>query len=69
MRSLTLLRKARVSTGSIVLLGRPGGGQCAPLDEVIAPRRHKARVFAVRRLHTRTIADRTGGTYGGSFGG
>jgi tight adherence protein B len=72
MRSLTLLRKARLSAGSIVLLSDGQEvGSVLPLDEVIAAAKaQQVRVFTVglrsRAFDAstlRTIADRTGGTY------
>jgi tight adherence protein B len=72
MRSLTLLREARVSTGSIVLLSDGQEvGSVLPLDEVIAAAKEQhVRVFTVglrsRRFDAstlRTIAERTGGAY------
>ena len=72
MRSLTLLSKARVSTGSIVLLSDGQEvGSVLPLDEVIgAAKAQQVRVFTVglrsRAFDAstlRTIADRTGGSY------
>jgi tight adherence protein B len=72
MRSLTLLRKARLSTGSIVLLSDGQEvGSVLPLDEVIAAAKaQQVRVFTVglrsRAFDAstlRTIADRTGGSY------
>jgi tight adherence protein B len=72
MRSLALLRKARLSTGSIVLLSDGQEvGSVLPLDEVIAAAKaQRVRVFTVglrsRAFDAstlRTIADRTGGSY------
>jgi tight adherence protein B len=72
MRSLTLLRKARLSTGSIVLLSDGQEvGSVLPLDEVLAAAKaQQVRVFTVglrsRAFDAsalRTIADRTGGSY------
>ena len=72
MRSLTLLRKARLSTGSIVLLSDGQEvGSVLPLDEVIAAAKaQQVRVFTVglrsRAFDAstlRTIADRTRGSY------
>ena len=70
MRSLTLLRKARVSTGSIVLLDGQEVGSVLPLDEVIGAEAQQVRVFTVGLRSQafdastlRTIADRTEGTY------
>jgi tight adherence protein B len=72
MRSLALLRKARLSTGSIVLLSDGQEvGSVLPLDDVIAAAKaQQVRVFTVglrsRAFDAstlRTIADRTGGSY------
>jgi tight adherence protein B len=72
MQSLKLLRKARLSTGSIVLLSDGQEvGSVLPLDEVIAAAKaQQVRVFTVglrsRAFDAstlRAIADRTGGTY------
>ncbi len=72
MRSLTLLRKARLSAGSIVLLSDGQEvGSVLPLDEVIAlAKAQQVRVFTVALRSRafdastlRTIADRTGGSY------
>ena len=72
MRSLTLLRNARLSAGSIVLLSDGQEvGSVLPLDEVIAAAKaQQVRVFTVglrsRAFDAstlRTIAERTGGSY------
>jgi len=72
MRSLTLLRKARLSTGSIVLLSDGQEvGSVIPLDQVLAAaKEQRVRVFTVglrsRAFDAsalRAIADRTGGSY------
>lgn len=72
MRSLTLLRKARLSTGSIVLLSDGQEvGSVLPLDRVIsAANEQQVRIFTVglrsRAFDAsalRSIADRTGGSY------
>jgi tight adherence protein B len=72
MRSLTLLRDARLSTGSIVLLSDGQEvGSVLPLAEVIAAaKKQQVRVFTVglrsRAFDAstlRTIAERTGGSY------
>jgi tight adherence protein B len=72
MRSLTLLRKARVSTGSIVLLSDGQEvGSSLPLEQVVAAaKKQEVRVFTVG-LRSRAfdasalkeIADQTGGSY------
>jgi len=72
MQSLALLRKARLSTGSIVLLSDGQEvGSTLPLDQVIAAAKAqqvrvftvglRSRAFDVSTL--RTIAERTGGSY------
>lgn len=72
MRSLTLLRKARLSTGSIVLLSDGQEvGSLLPLDQVLAAaKEQRVRIFTVglrsRAFDAsalRAIADRTGGSY------
>lgn len=72
MRSLTLLREARISAGSIVLLSDGQElGSVLPLDRVLAAAREqrvrvftiglRSRAFDVSAL--REIAERTGGSY------
>ena len=72
MRSLTLLRQARLSTGSIVLLSDGQEvGSTIPLDRVLeAAKEQRVRVFTIglrsRAFDASTlreIAERTGGTY------
>jgi tight adherence protein B len=72
MQSLALLRQARLSTGSIVLLSDGQEvGSTLPLDQVIAAAKaQQVRVFTVglrsRAFDAstlRTIAERTGGSY------
>ncbi len=72
MRSLALLRKARLSAGSIVLLSDGQEvGSVLPLDQVLATaKEQRVRVFTVglrsRAFDAsalRVIADRTGGSY------
>ena len=72
MRSLTLLREARLSTGSIVLLSDGQEvGSVLPLDRVLAAaKEQRVRVFTVGLRSQafdasalRAIADQTGGSY------
>jgi Flp pilus assembly protein TadB/Mg-chelatase subunit ChlD len=72
MRSLTLLREAKVSMGSIVLLsdGEDIGSLRSLEEAVAAAREQRVRVFTVGLRSgafdaepLRTIADRTGGSY------
>lgn len=72
MRSLALLRRARLSTGSIVLLSDGQEvGSVLPLDQVLAAaKEQRVRVFTVglrsRAFDAsalRAIADQTGGSY------
>jgi len=72
MRSLTLLRKARLSTGSIVLLSDGQEvGSVLPFDQVVAAaKKQQVRVFTVGLRSKafdasalKEIADQTGGSY------
>jgi tight adherence protein B len=72
MRSLSLLREAKLSSGSIVLLsdGADIGSQHSLDDAIAAAKQQRVRIFTVG-LRSRafaaeplqTIADRTGGSY------